>query len=140
MVEQRKQADPASLTTVDWPLTLAHETARVLSVASASAATPVPATNPISQAPAPAPASASGPMQPRGDSSLSKGAYNHTRGMVYVSRPALPAQPPAATAPTGPTASPGNSLNKGAYDQRKAFVDTDGDGRKFDFRQPPRPR
>jgi hypothetical protein len=57
---------------------------------------------------------------------------------------AASAAPPAPAKPT-PFAGFGNSSNglsaqPKAYNQRKAFVDTDGDGRKFDTHQQPRAR
>lgn len=60
--------------------------------------------------------------------------------------PAPPARPaPVAAAKPTPFAgfgdkSNGLSAQPKAYNQRRAFVDTDGDGRKFDTRQPSRTR
>ena len=48
-----------------------------------------------------------------------------------------PAPPVVARVPITPRPAmrSESSLSRGAYDQRGAFIDTDGDGRKFDFRQ-----
>lgn len=51
------------------------------------------------------------------------------------------ATPSPETSKSKKTATPLNQaspLNKAAYDRKEAFVDTDRDGRAFDFKQPPR--
>ncbi len=70
-----------------------------------------------------------------------------TPPVVVVSRPATQAAPVPARAiasvntrtPAPPIVSE-SPLNRGAYGRTEAFVDTDGDGRKFDLRQPSRVR
>lgn len=88
--EHRKKHDPASLTSPEWPTTIAHRTASLLGEKSALPGKTSPA-------------------QKVGESKKNATPLNQT-----------------------------NPLNQAAHSQKRAFVDTDRDGRAFDFNQPSR--